>query len=290
MKTDNSRKPDLQGLIKLMVESIEAFGANGRVKGAIKKSREELAKLSAGVPNRTELCEMGKIVDTAIKTNTVLDNLKTSEAELVKLSVAAQEKRKVFDKALNKAIGDVNTEQGKETAKQWGFLVQKTVVLGLGKLNANAYRYVDPRSADSLRLSGEAYVQAHNALGKTVKWALNPRSAQEMDAELVKGLADAEAELNADKVLEIRKAQEDLRKHCGHLLKMKVGKPDAIRRSAAVQSKQAALSKGRVKQSGSVIENTAVTMGQANGSQPLPAPRKKGPAFTSPRNGGEAKK
>lgn len=275
MKTDNSRKPDLQGLIKLMVESIEAFGASGRVKGTIKKLLSEAS-------GKNDRCEMAKIEETALKLNAATD-------ELAKLNAVAQKKRKDFDTALNKAIGDVNTEQGKETAKQWGFLVQKTVVLGLGKLNANAYRYVDPRTADSLRLSGEAYVQAHNALGKTVKWALNPRSAQEMDAELVKGLATAEAELNADKVLEIRKAQEDLRKHCGHLLKMKVGKPDAVRRSAAVQTRQAAISNGRVKQSGSVVENSVATIGQTAGKVPMPAPKKKGPLFTAPKNSGDQK-
>lgn len=274
-KIDNGQKAVLQGLIKLMAESMEAFGASGRAKGVI-------AKLLSGTPDKNAKREMDKVADDAIKLNEAMN-------ELAKLKVVAQEKRKVFDASLNKAIGDVNTEKGKETAKQWGFLVQKTVVLGLGKLNANAYRYVDPRTADSLRISGEAYVQGHNAIGKAVNWGLNARSVQDLDAEIVKALAQAEAELNADKVLELRKAQTDLRKHCAHLLKMKVEKADATRRSVAVQNKQAALQKGRVAQSGSRVENTAVTMGQASGAKPLPEPRKKGPAFTSPRKGGEAK-
>lgn len=288
MKTDNGQKTVLQGLIKLMAESMETFSAKGRMKGTIKDNETELKKLMS-VPDRTEKCEMEKIVDTANKVNALLTVIASNKSELVKLTAVADEKRKIFDARLNAVIGDMKTKVGQETAKSWGHLVQKTVVLGLGKLNANAFRYVDPRTADSLRLSAEAYVRGHNALGKTVVYGVNARSVQELDAELAKGLAAAETGLDANKVQEIRIARAELQKHCGFLLKMKVPKADAMKRSASVQQRQASLQTGRVKQSGSVVENSSVTMGQANGSQPLPAPRKKGPAFTSPRKGGEQK-
>lgn len=287
MKTDNGQKTILQGLIKLMAESIDAFSASGRAKGAVKKCKEELAKLMT-IPDKTEKCEMEKIVETAVKLDAVRADLKSREAELVNLAAVADEKRKVFDARLNAVIGDMKTKAGQETAKSWGHLVQKTVVLGLGKLNANAYRYVDPRTADSLRLSGEAYVRGHNALGKTVVYGVNARSVQDLDAELVKGLAAAETGLDANKVQEIRIARAELQKHCGFLLKMKVPKADAMKRSASVQQRQAALNTGRVKQSGSRIENVSLTMGQTAGKVPLP--EVKGPKFTSPRKGGEAKK
>lgn len=288
MKTDNGRKDVLQGLIKLMAESMEAFSAKGRMKGTIKDNETELKKLLS-IPDRTEKCEMEKIVDTANKVNALLTVIAGNKSELVKLTAVADEKRKVFDNRLNAVIGDMKTKAGQETAKQWGHLVQKTVVLGLGKLNANAYRYVDPRTADSLRLSGEAYVRGHNALGKPVNYGVNARSVQELDADLVKGLADAEAGLDANKVQEIRIARAELQKHCGFLLKMKLQKTDSNRNSVAVQQRQADIRKGRVKQSGSVVENASVQLGETLGVKSLPAPRKKGPQFTAPRKGGEQK-
>lgn len=288
MKTDNGRKDVLQGLIKLMAESMEAFSAKGRMKGTIKDNETELKKLMS-IPDRTEKCDMEKIVNTANKVNALLTVIAGNKAELVKLTTVADEKRKVFDKRRDSAIGDMKTKAGQETAKQWGHLVQKTVVLGLGKLNANAYRYVDPRTADSLRLSGEAYVRGHNALGKTVNYGVNARSVQELDAELAKGLAAAETGLDANKVQEIRIARAELQKHCGFLLSMKVPKANDMKQSASVQHRQASLQTGLVKQSGSVVENTSATLGQTLSVKPLPEPRKKGPAFTSPRKGGEQK-
>lgn len=288
MKTNNGQKDVLQGLIKLMAESMEAFSAKGRMKGTIKDNETELKKLMS-IPDRTEKCEMEKIVDSANKVNALLTVIASNKAELVKLTAVADEKRKVFDARQSAIIGDMKTKAGQETAKQWGHLVQKTVVLGLGKLNANAYRYVDPRTADSLRLSGEAYVRGHNALGKPVVYGVNARSVQELDADLVKGLADAEAGLDANKVQEIRIARAELQKHCGFLLKMKLPKTDSTRNSVSVQQRQAAIRKGRVAQSGSVIENGSVKLGETLGVKSLPEPRKKGPQFTAPRKGGEQK-
>ena len=198
---------------------------------------------------------------------------KVSAEELVKLNVTAQEKRKVFDERLNATIGNVTTEEGKAVAKNWGFFVQKCFVTGL--VNANAFRYMDPRTADSIRLIAEAYVQGHNALGKKVVYGVNPRSMQELDAELVKALALAETGMDPDTIQELRIAQKDLRDHAGHLLKMKVEKSDGMKRSAAVQHRQASLNTGRIVKSGSRIENVSATLGETL------APVK--PLFTAPR-------
>lgn len=212
---------------------------------------------------------------------------KVSDEELSKLNAVAQEKRKVFDARLNATIGDMTKDEGKAVAKNWGFFVQKCFVTGL--VNANAFRYMDPRTADSIRLIAEAYVQGHNALGKKVVYGVNPRSVQELDAELVKALAVAESGTDPDKIQELRIAQKDLRDHASHLLKMKVEKSDGMnmKRSSAVQHKQAQLGTGRVKQSGSRVENTSVTLGETLDVKPLP--KAKGPQFTAPRKGGEQK-
>lgn len=286
MKTDNGQKTAFLELMQLMKVSIEASGAKGRAFGKVKDVKEKLAELVSVVPGRTKteivdpedqmiVAMRDEVMVSAVKIEALRQELTVNEAKLAELGNEAAGKRKAFDTRLGAVIGDMKTDKGQEVAKSWGFFVQKSVVIGL--IRPNAFLYVDPRKADSLRLSGETYVQGHNVLGKQVVHGVNPQSVQDLDTDLTKALTTAQTGVDPDKVVLLRTAQANLRKHCGHLLKMKVKKVDGMRKSAYVQHAQSKLGTGRVEQSKSRIENTSMPMGET--LQPVT----KGPKFTSAR-------
>ena len=140
--------------------------------------------------------------------------------ELAKLESVKTANRVAFDNRLAAVIGDVSTDEGKAKNRDWGFYVQKSFVLGLVK--SNAFRYLDPRYAESLRLSAESYVAGHKVLGWTVEHGLNPRSAQTLAAALEKAGPKIREEGDPDKYQQFQAALSGLKRHAGHLLTKKV--------------------------------------------------------------------
>lgn len=143
----------------------------------------------------------------------------TTGDELAKLESAKTESRASFDKKLSKVIGDISAREGKERSRQWGFNVQLSYVMGL--VNSNAFRYVEPRNAEILRLTAESYVQGHKVLGWEPEHGVNPRSVQTLAGALEKALVKAREEGDPHCVQQIIATLSGLKRHAAGLLKKK---------------------------------------------------------------------
>jgi len=140
--------------------------------------------------------------------------------ELAKLESAKTASRTAFDSRLAAVIGDLNTDEGKSRSRDWGFYVQKSFIFGL--VGNNAFRYVNPRQSQQLRLTAEAHVRGHKVLGWTVEHGVNPRSVQTLAGALEKALVKAREEGDPNRVQEIQSSLSELKRHAHGLLQKKV--------------------------------------------------------------------